>query len=339
MKPIHIFILPLLLAACGADTSGGALHRTSTEETVDLAEMAPAADGVAQSSGDPAAHSAPSSRPAVSGMASSQVPDAPPSATPQPNVAPTMLIRTGRATVEVDSLEAAVELTTRMARQLGGYVGNTTLTRGDREARVATLELKVPAARFDQVVGGLRPIGRVESVEVSAEDVGEEFVDVSARTANSRRMEERLLALLATRTGKLEDVLAVERELARVRQEIESTEGRLRFLRTRAAVSTLVVTLHEPRPVVGSYPSENPIAEAFRDAWRNFVGFIAWFIAALGFLIPFSVILVALWWIARRIRRALPRRVRPTPPVPPTPPTPPTPPVPPVPPARSAPIE
>ncbi|HEX8430004.1 MAG TPA: DUF4349 domain-containing protein, partial [Longimicrobium sp.] len=136
------------------------------------------------------------------------------------------------------------------------------------------------------------------------------------------------LALLATRTGKLEDVLAVERELARVRQEIETTEGRLRYLRTRAAVSTLVVTLHEPRPVVGSYPSENPIGEAFRDAWRNFVGFVAWFIAALGFLIPLGALVVAFWWLARRIRRAMPPRARPTPPTPPVSPAPPVPPAP-----------
>jgi hypothetical protein len=339
MKPIHFLIVPLFLAACGGETSGRSYSAASSEETAVLLETppsadramqrtAPSADGVAQSGGSRGASAPP---PTVSGMASSQPPVEPPREVPSAAaVVPAMLIRTGRATVEVDSLEAAVELTTRLARQVGGYVGNTTMTRGDQEVRVATLELKVPAARFEQLVGGLRPIGKVESVEVSAEDVGEEFVDVSARTANARRMEERLLALLANRTGKLEDVLAVERELARVREEIETTEGRLRYLRTRAAISTLTVTLHEPRPVIGAYPSHNPIVEAFREAWRNFVGFIAWFIAALGFLIPLSVLLLALWWIARRIRRALPPRAprlkltpAPAPPVAPVPPTPP----------------
>ena len=221
----------------------------------------------------------------------------------QASVAPAMVIRTGTATVEVDSVEAAVARVQRLAVQLGGYVGNTSLSAGDEERRSATIELKIPAPRFDQAVSGLRPVGRVQSVQTQAQDVGEEYVDLAARTANARRLEERLLALLANRTGRLEDVLAVERELARVRQEIDVQEGRLRYLRSRVAVSTLTVTLREPAPVIGAYPGSSPIADAFRDMWRNFVGFTAGFIAALGFLVPLALILVVLYKIFRRLRR------------------------------------
>jgi len=83
----------------------------------------------------------------------------------------------------------------------------------------------VPAGRFDEVVAGLRPMGRLESVNVNAQDVGEEYVDVTARIDNARRLEQRLIGLLATRTGKLKDVLDVEQTLARVREEIERYEG------------------------------------------------------------------------------------------------------------------
>jgi hypothetical protein len=68
---------------------------------------------------------------------------------------------------------------------------------------------------------------------------------------NARRLETRLIDLLATRTGKLKDVLDVERELARAREEIERYEGRLRYLRAHATLSTLTISLHEPLPVVG----------------------------------------------------------------------------------------
>src|SRR5205823_10851551 len=78
------------------------------------------------------------------------------------------------------------------------------------------------------------PIGKLESVNVSAEDVGEEYVDVAARMANARRLESRLIDLLAARTGKLKDVLDVEQELARVREEIERYEGRLRYLKAHS---------------------------------------------------------------------------------------------------------
>jgi hypothetical protein len=286
MRSIRTALLLLVVAACGGETS---LRR---EEQVDFMETAPATDRneVAQSASGGVVPRAPAPR-----QASQPVPV-------QTPAVPAMIIRTGNATVEVDSLERAVARVRRMAQELGGYVGNTSQTGGEREARTATLELKIPAPRFDQALGGLRPLGEVQSVNVQAQDVGEEFVDVSARQANARRLEERLVSLLATRTGKLEDVLAVERELARVRGEIESAEGRLRYLRTRVAVSTLTVTLREPAPVIGDYPGSNPVLDAFGDAWRNFVGFLAFFIASLGVLIPLGLILAVLWWAIRRLR-------------------------------------
>ena len=83
-----------------------------------------------------------------------------------------------------------------------------------------------PSARYDDALGSLGPLGKVETATTNSEDVGEEFVDVRARVANARRLEDRLVGLLATRTGKLPDVLAVERELSRVREDIERYEGR-----------------------------------------------------------------------------------------------------------------
>jgi hypothetical protein len=135
----------------------------------------------------------------------------------------------------------------RIATALGGWVGNTSLSAGTYEVRSATIELKVPSARYDEALAGLRPIGKVETVNSTAEDVGEEFVDLSARTANARRLEERLVTLLATRAGKLEDVLNVERELA-VCVRRSSAMRRLRPQDARCHLSTLAVTVHERAP-------------------------------------------------------------------------------------------
>ena len=217
-----------------------------------------------------------------------------------------MIIRTGTATIKVDSLELAVARLRMLAQSVGGYIGNTSMQSGKDQLRSATVEIKVPAVRWSQLVSGLKPIGTLESQDESAEDVSEEFVDVQARVANSRRLEERLIALLANRTGKLSDVLAVERELARVREEIDRYEGRIRYLRSRTAVSTMTVTIHEPAPVLGSQPGRNPIADAFRDAWRLFVGLIAFLISSLGVIIPLVVIAWLLW---RFVLRRSPRPV------------------------------
>ena len=215
-------------------------------------------------------------------------------------VTPTMVIKNGSASIEVDSLELAIAAVQTLAATMGGYVGNTTQTTGEFSVRSADIELKIPAARYDATVSNLGPIGKVESQTSTAEDVGEEFVDVSARQANAHRLEERLITLLATRTGKLEDVLAVERELARVREEIERYEGRLRYLKSHVSISTLMVSLHEKRAVVSGYEGTNPIAEAFKNAWRNFVSFVAMLISSLGWIIPLGVVVVLAFVAIRR---------------------------------------
>jgi len=110
------------------------------------------------------------------------------------------------------------------------------------------------------------------SIEVDSLDEGMS-VDVSTRMANGRQHEKRLLDLLATRTGKLSDVLEVETELSRERG------------------------------------SGGEIAESFREMWRNFVSFIAGFIALLGFLVPLVVVLGAIWYGLVRISRKMKRPV------------------------------
>ena len=210
-----------------------------------------------------------------------------------------MIIRSGAARIEVDSLETAIAAAQALATRLGGHVANVSMAMGKEQVRSATLELKVPSARFDEALSGLQPLGNVEGVDVTAQDVGEEYVDVAARVANSRRLEERLIRLLETRTGRLEDVLAVERELARVREEIERLDGRMRFLRSRVALSTLALTVHESAPLV-SPPGRNILVDSFAQAWRNFVQCLAAFIAALGFLLPLAVLLFGLAWAGQR---------------------------------------
>lgn len=214
-----------------------------------------------------------------------------------------MIIRTGDASLEVDSLEPAVAAVQALARRVDGWIANTTMSGGREQVREATLQLRIPAARFGEVEAALPAIGKVEWVNVAAQDVGEEYADLSARAANARRLEERLIELLARRTGKLEDVLAVERELARVREEIERYEARLRFLSAHVSTSTLSVRVHEPLPIIAGTGSSGVIAESFRQAWRNFVAALAGAIAASGVIVPLGIVGVGAWLAARKLAR------------------------------------
>ena len=88
-----------------------------------------------------------------------------------------------------------------------------------------------------------------------------------------------------------------------MREEIERYEGRLRYLSSRVATSTLTITVHEPAPILGNNPGENPIAHALRRAWKNFIALVAGVIASLGVVIPLALVAFAAWVGYRRWRR------------------------------------
>lgn len=191
----------------------------------------------------------------------------------------------------------------QLATRLGGYVAGSGIESGKNQLRRAFIELKIPSTRFDEVRTGLAPVGKLESLKIDVQDVGEEFVDVQARMENSRRLERRLLDLLATRTEKLKDVLEVEQSLARVRQEIERYEGRIRYLQAHTAMSTLSVTVHEPLPVVGT-AGKSVMGEALTQAWRNFVVLLAFAVQSLGVVLPMGVLALAAWMLTKRFKLA-----------------------------------
>ncbi|WP_025414454.1 DUF4349 domain-containing protein [Gemmatirosa kalamazoonensis] len=303
--------LPFVALACGtADRGPSAAGDAATPAATVAADAAPKTVVAERRRAMPSLAAPPIEAPfAAAGAAAPPPADADaespatlPSAAAASELATTMVVRTGTASIEVDSVRIAMSRLRTIASQVGGVVANASLAAGRAQVRSATLELKVPAGRFDELVNALGPIGRVEAVNVTAADVGEEYVDVAAREANARRLEARLVALLAERTGKLTDVLAVERELARVREEIERYDGRMRWLRAHSATSTLAINVHERPPILGPSPTPHPLAEALREAWRNFVILLARTIAASGVLLPLGALAYAAWRVATRGR-------------------------------------
>ena len=216
-----------------------------------------------------------------------------------------MLIRTGNASIEVRSLTPAIDQVRALAGQMGGFVANTSIQAGDARLRSASIELRIPNDRFDAAVSGLNGLGKLETVQISTEDVGEQYTDIEARVTNAHRLEDRLIDVLAHRPGKLQDILAVERELARVREEIERYEGRLRYLKSRAATSRMTLSIHEPVPVIEK-TGQSPLVDAVREAWGRFLGLVTLAIGWSGVVIPVGLIAAGASWTLRRRRRNVP---------------------------------
>ncbi len=161
------------------------------------------------------------------------------------------LIRTGRLSGTVDDYDPfRAELDTWMSAH-GGYVADATLNHNAGRVGWGTLQLRVPSDHLDDLLAWTEGKVEVGSLSIDSQDVTEQWTDIDARLNNMKRTETRLAHLLEFETSNLTDVLSVERELARVRGDIESLEGRLRVLNDQISLASLTLdiqvrTAYEP---------------------------------------------------------------------------------------------
>ena len=141
--------------------------------------------------------------------------------------------------------EAARRVVDRVVTDTGGLVGKVTISRTRGDARSLSATLLIPASRLDAALPSLKAIGLVLEEFQGGDDVTEQVVDVEARLTNARNTEKRLVELLQKRTGDLADVLAAEREISRVREEIERHDAQRKNLERRVAYATLILEVTE----------------------------------------------------------------------------------------------
>ena len=223
-------------------------------------------------------------------------------------VADRQIIRRGYLTIEVRRVEKAVKTATDITKNLGGFVSNSRSYEDDAGRKLASLTIRVPAKGLDEAMGQLKALGRVRDERLSGEDVTEHYFDLKARLSNSRRLERRLLTLLDKKTKNVKDLLDVERELGRVRQQIESMEGRKRFLDDRLRLATIKLELTEPRG--WGRGVFDPLSGSIYNALSAFTSSLAVLIVVTSAAIPWIVILILAAWLVIKSLRWLLRRKR-----------------------------
>lgn len=150
-----------------------------------------------------------------------------------------MLVRRAAMDVVVDDVARAAARAQAVLVSSGGYV-----ERGQRAERSASFTLRVPERSLDATLDSLATLGSVASRRVSAEDVTEEAIDLDARLQSLIATRDRLRKLHDSATTVTE-VIAVERELGRVQGEVDSLEGRLKHLRSSAALASVDLSIRQ----------------------------------------------------------------------------------------------
>jgi hypothetical protein len=155
------------------------------------------------------------------------------------------LIRNAQLDLQVVNYEAAVQRLTALAAEEHGFVATQNSAKLPNGKLQGTVVIKVLPENLDRFLQKARGLGELKNQTLGTEDVTKAYFDTNARLRNAKRMEDRLLEMLQRNTGKVSDLLQVEKELARVREQIEQMQGELKYYDALVQYATVTVTLAE----------------------------------------------------------------------------------------------
>ncbi|MEO8439637.1 MAG: DUF4349 domain-containing protein [Spartobacteria bacterium] len=155
------------------------------------------------------------------------------------------LIRSAQLELQVLNYDAAVQRLTTFASETGGFVATQSSLKLPNGKLQGTVVIKVLPENLDRFLEKARGLGELKNQTLGSQDVTKAYLDTDARLRNAQRMETRLLEMLEKKTGKVSDLLEVEKELARVRESIEQMQGELKYYEALVQYATVTISLAE----------------------------------------------------------------------------------------------
>ena len=220
---------------------------------------------------------------------------------------PSTVIKTGQLSIRLGhgDLGKAVRRANLVVARYGGFISSSNISSGRHES--STIVLRVPADRFDQAMTDLSGpgIGSVRSQQVSGEDVGQQFVDLSARARNLRAQSRALIRLM-NQAVTVGDTIKIQNELFDIQGQIEELDGRLRYLHDQADMSTITMLLAQPAAAHHHAGHATAIGSALRRSWQRATDVVTAVIVGAGVVIPVALLalvaLLAARWLLPAVR-------------------------------------
>jgi hypothetical protein len=185
----------------------------------------------------------------------------------------TRIARTASLRIFVRNFSAARESVDRIVRSRGGFTASMTISSPKDSSRSLSGDFAIPTAQCDAALQEFRSLGHVEEEHQGSEEVTAQSEDLDIRLKNARETETRLTNILRVGTGKVSDVLEVENEITRVREEIERMEAEQKRLNNRVVFASIELSLTEEFQAESGIRSSqlglrmrNALVDGYRDA-------------------------------------------------------------------------
>jgi len=173
------------------------------------------------------------------------------------------IVKTGSMTLEVGNITEAMNEVAEMADELNGYVVSSHKYEYERGVS-GRITIRVPFEKFEEAFARLRQLAITVPYETTtAKDVTEEYVDLEAQLSNLQATEAQYLALMEE-AENVEEMLMVQKELSKVRGEIEQIEGRMQYLEQTSETSLIEVNLEETTGLAEPWSASAALQSAVR---------------------------------------------------------------------------
>ena len=205
------------------------------------------------------------------------------------------IIKNGDMEIAVSNLLEAKNKISEIIKNNKAYLQSETFRNSDTSENI-NLVIRVPHQNFDAIINSFSDgIGSVEAKTVKAEDVTEEYTDVSIKLENKRIYLEKYREMLKN-AASTKDILEIQENIRALEDEIDVAEGRLRFIDDRVNYSTLELLLFKEK-ARSSATSKIGFGSRFGDSiaegWNSFVSFLLGLISFWPFFIIIPLLIFA----------------------------------------------
>lgn len=217
------------------------------------------------------------------------------------------IIKIGSMNLKVESTDEALEKVSVIAEANGGEIFSSDFSQYKNNVKSGNITVKVPADNFEKTFAEIKKVASLVVHEsISGQDVTEQYIDLKAQLSN-RQAEEQSFLKIFERAQKIEDVLAVTAQLARVRGNIEQLQGKIKFLESQTDMSTISIHVSEDEniTIVDSWRPWQIVKESVNSLLKSLQGLLAFVIRLLLMVIPFLLVLLlvlgVIVWVLYRI--------------------------------------